>query len=106
MAGVWICSPPRLLVEEPRGDEGPCLMVMPPDPVADLVVTQARLALAALETFFDPVFGLGRASELDDGCVGIGVREVVVVFECPLRLTFAGDEQHLVRPGAPGRRAG
>ena len=42
-------------------------MVMPPDPVADLVVAEARLARAALEAFFDAVFRLGRTSELDGG---------------------------------------
>ena len=81
-------------------------MVMPPDPVADLVVAEARLARAALEAFFDAVFRLGRTSELDGGRGGGGVREVVVVVECPLRRTFAGDEQHLDRPGAAGRCAG
>ncbi|MCX7423778.1 MAG: hypothetical protein NT013_30160 [Planctomycetia bacterium] len=45
---------------------------MPPDPVADLVVTQARVALAALEAFFDAMFRLGHASELDEGRGGGG----------------------------------
>ncbi len=73
MAGVWIFPPPRLLVEEPRGDERQRLVVMPPDPVADLVVAQARIALAAMEAFFNAMFRLGHASELTDGCGGGGV---------------------------------
>ena len=96
MAGVWIFSPPRLLVEEPRGDEGQGLVVVPPDPVADLVVAQARFALAALEALFDVVFGFGHAGERDGGGVRGGVREVVVVFDRAVRLMFARDEQHLV----------
>ena len=75
---------------------------MPSDPVADLIVAQARRALAAWEAVFDAVFGFGRAGELEDGGVGIGIREVVVVFESPLRLTFAREEQHLVGAGAAG----
>ena len=106
MAGVWIFSPPRFLVEEPRGDERQRLVVMPPDPVADLIVTQARVALATVEAFFDAMFRLGHASELAEGRGGVSVREVVIVFECPIQLTFAGDEQHLVGACAAGRCAG
>ncbi len=53
-------------------------MVMPAAPVADFVVGQPRFALGATQTFFDAVFGLGRASELGQRGVGAGVRQRVV----------------------------
>ena len=84
-AGVWIFSPPRFLVEEPRGDQCESLVVVPPQPIADLVVAQARFALAAVEAFFDAVFGFGDASEPLKRGVSGGVREVVVVFESSIR---------------------
>ena len=83
-AGVWIFSPPRLVVEEPRGDERQCLVVLPPDPVSHLIIAQARFALAALKTWFDTVFRFGYAGELLKGRVGIRIRERVVVFICPV----------------------
>ena len=63
-AGVWIFSPPRLLVQEPRGQQRQGLVVMPRYPVPHLVVGQPRLALRALEAFLDPVRCLGHAREL------------------------------------------
>ena len=81
-------------------------MVMPPQPIADLVIAQARFALAAVEAFFDAVFGLGNASELLERGVGGGVREVVVVLESSIRLAFTRDEQHFLRTCAARRCAG
>ncbi len=48
--------------------------MMPALPVANLVVGQARFALAALDAFFDPMFGFRRASKLRQRCLGGGVR--------------------------------
>ena len=52
-AGVRIFPPPRLLGEEPRGQQRQGLVAMPPRPVPHLVVGQARLALGPLEAFLD-----------------------------------------------------
>ena len=46
-AGVWIFSPPRLLIQEPRGQQRQGLMMVPGDPVPHLVIGQACLPLAA-----------------------------------------------------------
>ena len=80
--------------------------MVPPQPIADLVVAQARFALAAVEAFFDAVFGLGNASELLKRGVGGGIREVIVVLESSLRQSFARDEQHFLRTCAARRCAG
>ena len=60
-AGVCIFSPPRLLSQEPRGEKGQGLMMMPGHPVPHLIVSQTRFPLGTLEAFFDPVLGLGHA---------------------------------------------
>ena len=78
IAGVHFFSPSRFCDQEPRRDQGECLMVMPAAPVADLVVGEARFALGALQAFFEAVFGLGGAGELGRRCLGERVREVVV----------------------------
>ena len=91
--------PPRLLVEEPRGDERQCLVVMPPQPVADLVVAQARLALAALEAFLNAVFGLCRANSVA-GVLAAEFERQASCLRVTLRRTFARDEQHRIRSRA------
>ncbi len=48
-AGVRIFPPPRLLVQEPRGQEGQGLMMMPGDPVPNLVIGQPRLSLSSFK---------------------------------------------------------
>jgi hypothetical protein len=58
-----IFPPPRLLIQEPRGEQGQGLVVMPGDPVPHLIVGQARLPLGTLETLFDPVGRLGHAGQ-------------------------------------------
>ena len=50
MAGVCIFSPPRLLIQEPRGQERQGLMMMPGDPVPHLIVDQAGLSFGTLKT--------------------------------------------------------
>src|SRR5947209_13423371 len=63
-AGVWIFSPPRLLIQEPRRQQRQGLVMMPSDPVPYLVVGQARLPLGDLEAFLDPLRRLGTARAL------------------------------------------
>ena len=64
-AGVWIFSPPRLLIQEPRGQQRQCLMMMPGDPVPHLVVGQARLPLAALQALLDTMRQLGHPAKFN-----------------------------------------
>ena len=59
-AGVRIFSPPRLPIQEPRGQQRQGLTVAPRRPIPHLVVRQPRLALGALEAFLDPVRRLRR----------------------------------------------
>ena len=62
-AGVRIFSPPRLLIQEPRGQKRQGLVMMPGDPVPHLVIGQARLPLAALQALLDPMRQLGHSAE-------------------------------------------
>jgi hypothetical protein len=62
-AGVRIFSPPRLLIQEPRGQQRQGLVMMPGDPVPHLVIGQARLPLAALQALLDPMRQLGHPAE-------------------------------------------
>ena len=105
-AGVWIFSPPRLLSEEPRGDEGQGLVMMPGFPVPDLVVGQARLSLGAFQTLFDPMFRLRHARQLLQRNVGVGIRQIVIMLERAVALALARDKQQLLGTGTSGRRSG
>ena len=49
-------------------------MMMPADPTANLVVGQSRLALAALEAFFNPMLCLGHTRELRQRHRAVGAR--------------------------------
>src|SRR5437764_6279696 len=85
-AGVRIFSPPRLLVQEPRGQQRQGLVMMPRYPIPHLVVGQPRLTLGALEAFFDPMLRLGYTRELRQFDSGVGVRQVVIMLERAVRL--------------------
>jgi hypothetical protein len=54
--GAAFFPPPLLLRQEPRGEQGECLVVMPSFPSANLILRQARVALGPPKTLFDPVF--------------------------------------------------
>src|ERR1700694_363342 len=91
-AGVYFFSPTSFLHQEPRGDERKRLMMMPADPVANLIVGQSSLALAALETFFNPVLRLGHARELGQRHLAWGVGEIVVAL--PRAVVLSGAQYH------------
>ena len=74
-------------------------------PVADLIIAQPRFTLAAMEAFFNAMFGLGDVSELLERGVGGGVRVAIVVLEGSFRQTFACEEQDFLRTRAAGRCA-
>ena len=57
-AGTVFFPRPQFAIEEPGGEERQRLVVIPAAPGADLVIGQAALALAALNTFLNAVLGL------------------------------------------------
>ena len=99
-AGVRIFSPPRLLVQEPRGQQRQGLVMMPRYPVPHLVVGQPRLALRArsIPRSDAPPWPLARTPSID---VVVGVRQIVIMLERPVRLPFPRNEQHLSGPEPP-----
>ena len=72
-AGVCIFSPPRLLIQEPRGHERQGLMVMPGDPVPHLVIGQARLPFAPLQALLDPMRQFGHPAKFDQRSFGFTI---------------------------------
>ena len=91
-AGVPFFPPSRFRAQEPRGDQGQGLVVMPTHPMAHLVVAQPRVALAPLEALLDLVLGLGHPRELRHTRPLRGEREVVVVFETLVASALASYE--------------
>ena len=55
IAGVQFFPPQNFEHQKPRGYQRQDLMVMPAQPIPNLVVGQTRFALAALDRFFDAV---------------------------------------------------
>ena len=94
-AGVNFFPLPRFLRQEPGGDQGQGLMMMPATPRADLVVGQARLALGALETLFNSMPRLDHACELRRRRIGRGVGQVIVVVERRIRMALPNHDQDL-----------
>src|SRR5271157_1928098 len=80
-AGVWIFSPPRLLIQEPRCQHRESLVMMPSDPVPHLVVGQARLPLGVLDAFLDPVRRLGHTRKFLQRQLRSGVRQIIIMLE-------------------------
>ena len=62
-AGTAFFPPTRLHHEEPRRDQRQRHVVVPAPPVPHLVLTQARLALGALQALLDPVRRLRHPGE-------------------------------------------
>ena len=102
--GAGIFSPPRLLGQEPRGEQRQGLVRVPGDPVPHLIIPQARLALGALETVLDPMRRLGHTRQLLQRHTRIGVGKIRVMFERPVRWTLPREEQDLLRARPAGRR--
>src|SRR5215471_8359054 len=93
MAGVWIFSPPRFLIQEPRGQERQGLMMMPGHPVPHLIVAQASLSFGTLKTLFDTMSRLGHAGQLLQRRVRARIRQVIIKFKTLISLKLPREEQ-------------
>ena len=100
MAGVRFFPPQSFEHQKPHGDQRQDLMVMPAQPIPNLVVGQTRFALAALDRFFDAVRLLRHPGEFLEGRFGRGIRQRVVVLDGPRFLLVADHDQHLFRTDA------
>src|SRR4051812_16410596 len=112
-AGVLFFPPPGPLGQEPRGDQGQGLVVVPPRPRPHLVVGQPGLTLGPLDGLLAPVLGLEHPGELRRRGVERGVRQQVVVLPRPAPLPLAEYHQPLrdlrrpvVGPGLDQRPGG
>ena len=105
-AGVRIFSPSRLFGQEPRGDQRQSLVMMPTLPVADLIVRQAGLAFASLETVFDTVLGFGNAREFGQLRIRVCVRQIIVGQRFSTLIAAADDHQDFGRLSATTIRLG
>ena len=97
IAGVMFFPPLGFQREKPGSHERKRLMMMPAAPCANFIVGQAGLALGALQTFLDPMLGLGHARELFQRRLVRRVRQIVIMLHCAVRLTFAHHHQSLVK---------
>lgn len=82
--------------QEPRGDKRENLMVMPAAPVANVVMRQARLVLAAFDRFPNAMGRQCHAGELLRRRLARSVREVVVVLGRAFVVRRANDERLIV----------
>src|SRR5271165_5584534 len=98
-AGVWIFSPPRLLIQEPRGQERQGLVMMPGDPVSHLIVRQPGFPLGPLEALLDAMCRLRDAGQFFQRRIGVRTRQVIIKLESMIRLTLPGQEQQLLGAG-------
>ena len=101
MAGVWIFSPPRLLTQEPRGQERQGLMMMPGDPVPHLIVAQAGLAFGTLKTLFDTMSRLGHAGQFLQRRGRARIRQVIIKFKTLIGLKLPRQEQQFLGTCSP-----
>src|SRR5262245_40269197 len=92
-AGVHFFSPPGFLRQEPGGDEGQSLMMVPASPGSHLVVRQARLSFGTLEAVLDAMLRLEDAGEFGQRGVPSRVRQTVVMLERAVRLPLAEHDQ-------------
>ena len=72
-AGVYFFPPPLFLREEPRGQQRKRLMVVPTDPIANLILGQPSVAFRPAKAFLDPVLSFGHTGELAQRRLGRGV---------------------------------
>src|SRR3954463_339816 len=80
-AGVRIFPPPRLLIQEPRGQQGRGLVMVPRRPVPHLVVGQARLPLGTFQALLNPVRRLGPPCQFRKRRLRVGGRQIVIMLE-------------------------
>src|SRR5918994_5184503 len=108
MAGVDFFSVSGFPQQEPGGDQRERLMMVPAVPVSNLIVRQAGFALAALDTFFDSMLGLGDAREFGQRRLDGRVGQVVVGLDDPLliTITITDHDQYFRVLRLPLRRAG
>ena len=69
-AGVYFFPPPAFLRQEPGGQQRKRLMVMPANPIPNLILGQPRIALGPLKTLLDSMLCLGDAGKLAQGRFG------------------------------------
>ena len=78
MAGVQFFPPSGFPHQKPRGQKRQCLMMLPPRPIAHLIVRQTGFAFAALYTLFDAMFGFGHPGKFPQGCLSRRIGEVII----------------------------
>lgn len=59
-AGVYFFPPPVFLRQKPCRQQRECLMVVPSNPIANLILGQPRIALGPPQAFLDPMLGFVR----------------------------------------------
>ena len=82
-AGVDFFSRPQFAVEIPGGDQGQGLVMIPAAPTPHLIIGQAALAFAALQTLLNAMLRLRHAREFASRGVGCRIAEIVVVLKLP-----------------------
>jgi len=75
-AGVYFFSPPVFLRQEPDGQQRKRLMVMPTDPIANLILGQPRITLRPPKAFLDSMLRFGHAGKLRQSRFGQGIGEI------------------------------
>ena len=98
IVGGHFFSPLGFLHEKPHGQERKRLMLLPPRPMAPLIVRQPRFALASLETFFDAMCGCGHPGQLPQRRLRRRIGQRIIHLHHFLLVTVAGadDHQHLL----------
>src|SRR5947209_10053064 len=69
-------------------------MMLPPCPMAHLIVRQTRFALASLETCFDAMCGFGHPGTLPQGRLRHRIGPIIVTLHHCLLVAVAGAEHH------------
>src|ERR1039458_6342447 len=85
-AGVYFFSPSIFQRQEPRRQQRKRLMMMPANPIANLILGEARIALGPPKAFFNPMLRLCNAGELAKRRLERSVRQVVIVFHRSIAL--------------------
>ena len=64
-------------------------MMMPGDPVPNLVIGQPRLSLSSFKTFLDPVLRLGYPCQLRKRRLWVGIGQIIIKLVRGVGLKFA-----------------
>ncbi len=105
-AGVRIFSPPRLLIQEPRGQQRQGLVMMPrrssssPDSRPGPPPPWPARSIPRSDAPPSPPGPTPSAAS------PVGIRQIIIMLERTVRLTFPRDEQHLLRARAARRASG